>query len=132
MTKQLESLNFNLPLLTSFLEERVFLFILFSSLSYSFLFYFIFSLFCYTHNIWKFLEPGTESELEGLNLSWSFDLCHSCSKARSLTHCAAAKVQGGSFFYLLQCQAESYSLLFQILQVCLVDALVRTRSRWQH
>lgn len=35
----------------------------------------------HTHGIWMF--PG-----QGLNPSHSFDLDHSCSRARSLTHCA--------------------------------------------
>ena len=36
----------------------------------------------HTHGIWKFLG-------QGLNLSHSVKLCHSCGNAGSLTHCAA-------------------------------------------
>ena len=39
------------------------------------------------HSTWKFLS-------QGLNLSYSCDLCHSCSNARSLTHCATAGTPG--------------------------------------
>ena len=43
--------------------------------------FFLFFFFSHAHSIWKFLG-------QGLNLSWSCDLLHSCSNARSLTHCA--------------------------------------------
>ena len=48
------------------------------SLSLSLFFFF----FCYIQDIWKFLGQGS-------NLSCGCDLCHSCSNARSLTHCRA-------------------------------------------
>ena len=58
-----------------------------------FLFVFFFSFFFgSTHGIWK--VPG-----QGLNLSCSCDLCHSCGNARSLTNCISPGVcvhsQGG-------------------------------------
>ena len=51
---------------------------------------FFFSFFHHTRCIWQF--PSQE-----LNPSWSFDLHHSCSNTRSLTHCATAELWHGLF-----------------------------------
>ena len=43
-------------------------------------------LFLATHSIWKFLG-------QGLNLSPSCNVCHSCGKAGSLTHCDGGRIE---------------------------------------
>ena len=48
--------------------------------------FFFFFFYGHTHSIWKFLD-------QGLNPSHSCDLCHSCSNAGSLTHCARPGVE---------------------------------------
>ena len=45
----------------------------------AFFFFFFFFAYGHTHDMWKFLG-------QGLNLSCSYNLCHSCSNARFLTH----------------------------------------------
>ena len=55
-------------------------------LLYSFSFCLLVGWFGCTHGVCKF--PG-----QGLNLSCSWDLCHSCGNARSLTHCAGRGIE---------------------------------------
>ena len=61
-----------------------------------YVFYFILSYFSFSSctcdiYIWKF--PG-----QGSNLSYSYDLCHSSSNIRSLTHCATVETPCSMYF----------------------------------
>ena len=64
-------------------NRRITINFLISSLYFDFVTFFSFG---HTHGIWKF--PGQE-----WNPSHSCDLCHSCSNAKSLTHCARPGIE---------------------------------------
>ena len=99
---------------------------------YSF-FFFFFNFFCHTHGIWKFLG-------QGLNLSPSCDLCHSCSNTGSFntlcqdryqTHTSSvtpATVVG----FLIHCAtAETPMIKFLIIHTIHLTRIHRApNTRW--